>query len=67
MNKKSYKKKLAFTREYNKEHYKSVSFRLDYDRERDIIDWLDNYDSNKAYLVSLIKKDMRRKGVTKRG
>lgn len=60
MNKKQYKNKLKYTRAYNKENYKGVSIRLSYDKEQDIIEHLNNYSSIKAYLINLIRADIKR-------
>lgn len=54
----SYKKKLELVRAYNKEHYKAITIRLDYVKDADIINWLQNFDSNKRYICEVIRKDM---------
>ena len=56
-----YKKRLNMTNAYNKIHYKPITIRLSYDKEDDIINWLNNFDSIKAYLVEIIRADMRAK------
>ena len=60
--KKRYKARLSYTNQFNKENYKQISIRLSLDNESDIINWLDNFDSNKEYITSLIRKDMENNG-----
>lgn len=55
-----YKSKLAYNNEFNKENYKCISFRLSYANEKELIDWLDNFDNKKEYITNLIMKDMKR-------
>lgn len=45
---------------YNKEHYKTISFRLSYDKDAYMLEWLDIKYPIKKYLYQLIKEDMER-------
>lgn len=47
-----------YRNDYNKEHYKSISLRLDKVKDRDVIEWLLSKDNIKQYLVELINKDI---------
>ena len=58
----SYSNKLKLVREYNREHYKAMTIRFDYVKDRDIIDHLENIDSNKKYIAHLIRKDIEDHG-----
>ena len=60
LRKKQYKDRLAYNNGFNKEHYKQVNFRLSYEKEADIIDFLQNIDSNKDLFVTLIRKEIKR-------
>lgn len=53
-----YRSRLQQVNEYNREHYKPLTIRLSYTKDRDIIDWLDNIEGVKSYLCSLIRKDI---------
>ena len=61
-----YRSRLDRVNAYNKENYKPLTIRLSFVEDRDIIDWLENIDSNKSYLCSLIRKDMYSYGKAKR-
>ena len=50
--------RMKYNNEYNKEHYQTVSFRLSYDKESDVIEFLDNFKNRKAFFVALIRKEM---------
>ena len=52
------KKVLEYNKAYNKEHYKSISFRLNMDSESDVITHLSKKPNLKAYIVGLIAEDM---------
>lgn len=56
----SYEKKVNYNNEYNREHYKAITIRFDYVKDLDIIEFLENMDSNKAYIATLIRKDIKR-------
>lgn len=56
--KRRYKNKIAYNNAFNKENYKGISFRLSYSSESELIEWLDNFDNKKDYIISLIRKDM---------
>lgn len=49
----------VYVNRYNQEHYKNVSVRFNWVSERDIIDHLKSKKSLKAYLVRLIRQDMK--------
>ena len=53
-----YRSRLARVNAYNRENYKPLTIRLSYTNDRDIIDWLDNIDTVKSYLCTLIRKDI---------
>ena len=57
-----YRSRLQQVNEYNKENYKPLTIRLSYTKDRDIIDWLENIDSNKRYRCDLIRKDIESHG-----
>lgn len=56
--KEQYLKKLKLVNAYNKEHYKAITIRLDYVKDRDIIDFLENIESNKTYICALIRESI---------
>lgn len=58
INSEKYLNRLKKVNEYNKEHYKVISFRLDYVKDRDIIDFLENIESNKTYICALIRESI---------
>ena len=60
LKKRQQRARLDYNNEFNKEHYKQVNFRLSYDKEADIIDFLQNVESNKDLFVTLIRKEIKR-------
>lgn len=60
LKRKQQRARLDYNNEFNKEHYKQVNFRLSYEKEADIIDFLQNVDSNKDLFVTLIRKEIKR-------
>lgn len=60
LKRKQQRARLDYNNSFNKEHYKQVNFRLSYDKEADIIDFLQNVDSNKDLFVTLIRKEIKR-------
>lgn len=53
----------ASQRAYNKERGRSFNFRLFTPQDDDMMAWLDQQPNKAGYLKSLIKEDMKRKGV----
>lgn len=43
-----------------KEHYKQFKFILHTERQKDIIEHLDQQENKQQYIISLIKKDMEK-------
>lgn len=56
--KERYKKKIKYNNEYNRLNYKNVSIRFHLEKDRDIIEWLENFDNNKNYISTIIRRDM---------
>ena len=56
-----YQHKLEYNNTYNRNNYRSFSVRFNNTSEADIISWLENQDSIKNYLSSLILADMKKK------
>ena len=52
-------KKIDYNNRYNREHYRTISFRFNWNSERDLIDHLRSKRSPKAYIVRLIRQDMK--------
>ena len=55
-----YKNKLEYNNTYNRTNYRSFSIRFNITSEADIISWLENQDSIKGYLTSLIEADIKK-------
>lgn len=60
--KNTYQKKLDYNNNYNRENYRSFSIRYSRVNEKDMIEWLESKKSIKAYVTSLIRKDMENNG-----
>lgn len=59
--KKAQKKALrAKEQEYRKENYRSYTIRFSYANESDILEFMDNFESPKAIITTLIRKEMKR-------
>lgn len=56
----SYDNKLEYNNTYNRNNYRSFSMRLNNEKEKDMIQWLESQDSLKDYLLNLIEKDMEK-------
>lgn len=56
----SYDNKLEYNNTYNRNNYRSFSMRLNNEKEKDIIQWLESQDSLKDYLLTLIEKDIEK-------
>lgn len=56
--KERYKNKLRYNNKYNRLNYKNVSIRFHLEKDRDIIEWLENFDNNKDYISTIIRRDM---------
>lgn len=50
---------LEYIAKYQQEHYKKIGFRLSYEKDQDIISWLDTIDNKQAYLKELIRNDIK--------
>ena len=61
-----YKKKLEYNNTYNRNNYRSFAMRFNINTEKDIINWLENQESVKAYIQNLIEEDMKKKKGTKK-
>ena len=55
-----YKRRLESNSAYNRENYKTFSFRLNVESEKDLIDWLNGISDKKAYFTRLIILDQKR-------
>lgn len=44
---------------WRKKNIKRTTFDLNLETEKDVIDWLDKQANKRAYLIELIRKDMR--------
>ena len=55
-----YKRRLESNSAYNRENYKTFSFRLNVESEKDLIDWLNGLSDKKAYFTRLIILDQKR-------
>lgn len=56
----SYANKLEYNNTYNRNNYRSFSMRLNNEKEKEIIQWLESQDSLKDYLLTLIEKDIEK-------
>lgn len=54
--------RIKATNKWNKKTYYNVSIRIRKDNETDIIKWLDSQKSKNAYIIGLIKNDMKKRG-----
>lgn len=54
--------RVAYKREYNKKHYKDLNLQFDVEKDKDIIDFLWKQDNKKQYIVSLLRKQIKREG-----
>lgn len=52
--------RIKYNNNYNKEHYQTISFRLSYDNESELIEFLNNFKNRKEFFTTLIKKEMKR-------
>lgn len=53
-----YKNKLRYNNNYNKLNYKNISMRFHLVKDRDIIEWLLNFDNIKDYVSTIIRRDI---------
>ena len=51
--------KSDYTKRYNKDNYKCISFRFNKEKESELIAWLDNQEEVTSYIRKLIKADMK--------
>ena len=51
--------RMKYNNAYNKEHYQTVSFRLDYDKDADVIEFLNNFKNRKQFFMELIRREMK--------
>lgn len=59
-NKDQYKNKLEYNNTYNRNNYRSFSVRFNNKTETNIISWLEDQESIKGYLTSLILADIKK-------
>lgn len=50
-----------YVNEYQKQNIKTVPFRLNINTEADILDWLDQQENKRQYIISLIREDILKK------
>ncbi len=55
-----YKNKLEYNNSYNRNNYRSFSFRFNINDEADVIHWLENQEGIKSYITRLIREDMEK-------
>jgi|GEM_PF-3124336 hypothetical protein len=61
MSTKATKNRKAYKSHYLTTNYKMVSFRLSFDKDSDLIAWIEQQPCKKGYITDLIKKDMLNK------
>ena len=59
-NKNQYKNKLEYNNTYNRNNYRSFSVRFNNKTEAHLIEWLENQESVKGYLTSLVEADIKK-------
>lgn len=47
-----------YIKEFNKTNYKNIAIRIN-KKEIELIEWLDSKPSKNAYIIDLIKRDMK--------
>lgn len=50
-----------YVNEYQKQNIKTVPFRLNINTEADILEWLDQQENKRQYIISLIREDILKK------
>lgn len=50
-----------YVNEYQKQNIKTVPFRLNINTEADILEWLDQQENKRQYIISLIRADISKK------
>lgn len=55
-----------YNNQFNKENYKQLNIRFSLSKETELIEWLNNFDSPKEYIVTLIKRDIKNANRRKR-
>lgn len=50
-----------YVNEYQKQNIKTVPFRLNINTEADILEWLDQQENKRQYIISLIRADILKK------
>ncbi len=58
---KKYKNYTDYLNRYNKNNYRQIAFRIRND-EIEVIEHLDKQENKSAYLLELVKEDMKRSG-----
>lgn len=58
-------KYLDYQYSWRKEHIKRCNFDLNKDTEEDVYKWLEKQPNKRAYLIDLIRKDMKKNGKEK--
>lgn len=56
------RKKQDYINKYAKEHYRHYYLRLQYEKDKEIIDYLDKKESKNNYIKNLIINDMKTEG-----
>ena len=56
-----YKSTLEGIKRYQQKVYKSVPLRLNANKESDVIEWLDQQENKRQYIISLIRADILKK------
>lgn len=56
-------KQKAYMVEYNKNNTRRIAFTLNYNTEKDLIDYLESIPNKNAYLKALIKADIEKNRV----
>lgn len=55
-----YKKFREYQTDYNKQHYRFYGFRLDKDKDQDLIEFVDDLDSLTPYIKTLLTREMKK-------
>ena len=50
-----------YAKEYQKTIMKSIPVRLNVNTDKDILDWLDQQENKRQYIISLIREDISKK------
>lgn len=50
-----------YAKQYQKNVMKSIPVRLNVNTDKDILDWLDQQENKRQYIISLIREDISKK------